>query len=103
MALKNHKRDISKKIRENGIVNKKLTKEFIAKLNAANREDQIEKTKRGDNNCCSICLDPISFDTKKSWVCKSDIKKNVYLNCGHNFHKKCLQSWVTSKVKRSIT
>lgn len=102
MALKHHKRDISKQIRENGIVNKKLTKEFIAKLNAANRECQIEKTKREDNNCCSICLDNIKFDTKKVWASKRDIKKNVYLNCGHNFHKKCLQQWVTSKVNEEV-
>lgn len=102
MALKSHKRDIFKQIRENGIVNKKLTKEFIAKLNAANRECQVEKTKTGDNNYCSVCLDNIKIDTKKVWTSKSDINKNVYLNCGHNLHKNCLQSWVTSKVNEEV-
>ena len=43
---------------------------------------------------CSICLEPINLE-------KFKLKKNdlVFLECGHVYHKDCLQSWVKSQIK----
>lgn len=40
------------------------------------------------NKDCSICMDDIKF--KKEYIRK--------LNCGHGFHKKCIDTWLTKSL-----
>lgn len=40
------------------------------------------------NKDCSICMDDIKF--KKEYIRK--------LNCGHYFHKKCIDTWLTNSL-----
>lgn len=60
------------------IVKGKLSKKFIKKLNSNN--NQIL-----NDNECPICLDTMN-------------KSTIILNCGHKFHKKCLQNWVKTQT-----
>ena len=60
------------------IINNKLSNKYIKSLNKTN----IQKIKSHE---CSICFE--------------EVKKNqVTLNCGHVFHKKCLQPWIKQKI-----
>lgn len=55
----------------------KFNTEFIDNLNKQNKNSIfIEEN-------CSICLDPLK-----------NKKKQVFLNCGHVFHEKCVREWV---------
>lgn len=62
---------------------------FIKELNHNNKE----KAKKLDNNSCSICLSDIDLDNNRN------LKKFVFLDCGHTHCKKCIQKWVKTKVK----
>ena len=43
------------------------------------------------DNCC-ICLDTLN---------KNEIKdkkyREIFLQCGHNFHEKCIKNWIKNK------
>ena len=54
-------------------------------LNTKNQTDTI----KNNVNECAICIEEI---TKK--------QKSVTLNCGHTYHKKCLQPWVKTQTSR---
>jgi len=66
------------------IVNNKLNKKYIKKLNAENEH----KIKNKTDIQCSICIEDI---TKK---------KTLVLDCGHAFCKTCIQTWI--KTQSSI-
>ena len=72
--------------KKNTKVNHKgLTSNFIKELNNKNFkviEDKLE---------CSICIDTINLKRKKNVI---------FLNCGHAFHKKCLQKWVKTNINQ---
>ena len=55
---------------------------------------QYSKIDKKEKLDCSICIEPIHLE-------KFKLKKNdlVFLECGHVYHKKCLQSWVKSQIK----
>ena len=59
-----------------------LSKNFVKKLNNQNF-GQI----KGESNQqeCSICIETINLDKQK--------KDIVVLNCGHIFHKRCIDKW----------
>ena len=79
-ARKEQKKDT--KVDHNG-----LSSNYIKELNKHNftLETELE---------CSICIDTINLEEKKS-------KQNViFLNCGHPFHKNCLQSWVKTNINQ---
>ena len=64
------------------IVNNKLNKNYIKKLNASNKD----KIKNNNDLQCSICIEDIK------------IKKTLVLDCGHAFCKDCLQTWVFKQI-----
>lgn len=72
------------------IFNGTLSSKYITTLNT-NNHSKIDKKEKLD---CSICLEPIHLE-------KFKLKKNdlVFLECGHVYHKKCLQSWIKSQIK----
>ena len=72
------------------IFNGTLSSKYITTLNT-NNHSKIDKKEKLD---CSICLEPINLE-------KFKLKKNdlVFLECGHVYHKDCLQSWVKSQIK----
>ena len=72
------------------IFNGKLSAKYITTLNTKNHS-KIDKKEQLD---CSICIEPIHLE-------KFKLKKNdlVFLECGHVYHKDCLQSWVKSQIK----
>ena len=72
------------------IFNGTLSAKYITTLNT-NNHSKIDKKEQLD---CSICLDPIQLE-------KFKLKKNdlVFLECGHVYHKDCIQSWVKSQIK----
>ena len=72
------------------IFNGTLSSKYITTLNT-NNHSKIDKKEQLD---CSICLEPINLE-------KFKLKKNdlVFLECGHVYHKGCLQSWVKSQIK----
>ena len=65
------------------IVNGKLSNKCIKQFNSMNQTDEIKNSTQE----CAICIDEI---TKK--------QKSVTLNCGHTFHKKCLQPWIKTQT-----
>jgi len=75
------------------IKNNYLTKAYIKELNNNN----IEKAKKIDNNSCSICLADIDIDNR------NNLKKFVFLDCGHTHCRKCIQKWVKTKVTSGST
>lgn len=60
------------------IIDKQLSSRYIKKLNKTN----TEKIKSHE---CTICFEEVN-------------KNKVVLNCGHVFHKKCLQPWIKQKL-----
>ena len=72
------------------IFNGILSAKYITTLNT-NNHSKIDKKEQLD---CSICLEPIQLE-------KFKLKKNdlVFLECGHVYHKECLQSWVKAQIK----
>jgi len=64
------------------IVNQKLNKKYIKKLNKDNKDYIQNKT----DIQCSICIDDIN------------IKKTLVLDCGHAFCKDCVQTWVFKQI-----
>jgi hypothetical protein len=66
------------------IVNNKLNKQYIKKLNTENQH----KIKNKIDLQCSICIEDIK------------IKKTLVLDCSHAFCKKCIQIWI--KTQSSI-
>ena len=70
------------------IKNNYLTKAYIKELNHNN----IEKAKQIDNKSCCICLADIDIDKSRN------LKKFVFLDCGHTHCRKCIQKWVKTKV-----
>ena len=72
------------------IFNGILSAKYINTLNT-NNHSKIDKKEQLD---CSICIEPINLE-------KFKLKKNdlVFLECGHVYHKGCLQSWVKSQIK----
>lgn len=64
-------------------VNGELSKKYIKKLNSKNQNDNITD----DDIDCAICIEKI---TKR--------QKSVTLNCGHKFHKNCLQPWIKTQT-----
>ena len=64
------------------IVNNKLNKSYIKKLNKEN----LNKHTNMCHTECSICLEEINK------------KKNIDLDCGHSFDTACLQNWTSSQV-----
>lgn len=65
------------------IVKGKLSNKYIKQLNKANKTDEI----KNQTQECAICISEI---TKK--------QKSVTLNCGHTFHKTCLQPWIKTQT-----
>jgi len=64
------------------IVNNKLNKSYIKKLNKEN----LNKHTNMCHTECSICLEEINN------------KKKIVLDCGHTFDISCLQKWTSSQV-----
>lgn len=95
-AIKLAKKNAKK---EREVVKCKLSASFIKNANKENRECHREHAEKCGENDCAICMTPIVFDKRRMlFHCNSDKKKNIYLNCGHNFHISCLQAWVKSKA-----
>ena len=67
------------------IFNGTLSAKYITNHSKIDKKEQLD---------CSICLEPINLE-------KFKLKKNdlVFLECGHVYHKDCLQSWVKSQIK----
>ena len=84
------KYDVWKESKNAPIFNGTLSNKYITTLNTKNHSN-IDKKEKLD---CSICLEPINLE-------KFKLKKNdlVFLECGHVYHKDCLQSWVKSQIK----
>ena len=84
------KYEVWKSSKNEPIFNGKLSAKYITRLNT-NNHSKIDKKEQLD---CSICLEPINLE-------KFKLKKNdlVFLECGHVYHKDCLQSWVKSQIK----
>ena len=66
----------------NPIVNNKLNKKYINKLNASNKH----KIKNKTDIQCPICLEDINQ------------KKTLVLDCGHPFCKTCIQTWIKTEI-----
>jgi hypothetical protein len=64
------------------IVNNKLNKSYIKKLN----EENLNKHTNMCHTECSICLEQINN------------KKKIVLDCGHTFDTSCLQKWTSTQV-----
>ena len=65
------------------IVNNKLNKKYIDILNKSNKNSDKSNT----NDDCTICMEVI---TNKEY----NSKNSVVPDCGHCFHKTCLNQWV---------
>ena len=61
------------------------------------QDEQDDTTKRKDlseNDECAICFDTMDSQKEALTFCKS--------TCGTNFHKKCIDLWIVSKVSEQV-
>tara|TARA_B100000674_G_C37525161_1_gene771233 strand:- start:58 stop:672 length:615 start_codon:yes stop_codon:yes gene_type:complete len=77
------------------IKNDKLSKQYVNKMKSNNKSNFIEhyNTSQDVDMTCGICMDKMNISRQKI----------IYLNCGHIFHHKCIQSWVKTNIRTGET
>ncbi len=77
------------------IKNDKLSKQYVNKMKSNNKSNFIEhyNTSQDVDMTCGICMDEMNINRQKI----------IYLNCGHIFHHKCIQSWVKTNIRNGET
>ena len=77
--IKNKREQLKKYLyNTENIVDKKLSKKYIKKLNTENSGECKDTT-------CSICIETVT-------------RKGITLNCKHHYHIECLQTWIKQQI-----